>query len=196
MKKFGQQHPAIITSFIQGDQEAFRFVFNFFYKKLYGFVYKITKSDYSTQEIIQEVFIKLWSIRASIEMSESFDAFVYTITRNLTYNFLRDASKKESLKKELWEAIKMEQYHTENIFQSKEYEEIIDDIVSHLPKKKRIIYVLSRQQGKSNQEIADLLGISKKTVKNHLWKTLQLIKIQLEPHLQTLILVYLLSQLF
>ena len=118
MKKFDQQHPAIITSFIKGDQEAFRFVFNFFYKKLYGFVYKITKSDYSTQEIIQEVFIKLWSIRASIEMSESFDAFVYTISRNLTYNFLRDASKKESLKKELWEAIKMEQYHTENIFQS------------------------------------------------------------------------------
>ena len=51
-------------------------------------------------------------------MSESFDAFVYTISRNLTYNFLRDASKKESLKKELWEAIKMEQYHTENIFKS------------------------------------------------------------------------------
>lgn len=196
MKKFGQQHQAIIASFIKGDQESFRFIYNFFYKKLYGFVYKITKSDYSTQEIIQEVFIKLWSTRETIAVSESFDSYVYTITRNLTYNFLRNASKKEALKKELWEAIKMEHYYTENIFQSKEYEEIVDDIVSHLPKKKRIIYVLSKQQGKSNQEIADLLGISKKTVKNHLWKTLQLIKIQLEPHLQSLILVYLLSKLF
>ena len=52
--------------------------------------------------------------------------------------------------------------------------------------KKSYFYVLSREEGKSNQEIADLLGISNKTVKNHLWKTLQLIREQLEPHIKNL----------
>lgn len=143
----------------------------------------MTKSDYATEDLLQEVFIKIWLKREDINTEYSFDSFIYTIAKNLTYNYLRTIANQKSLKEELWRNLTYVNEQTENTLLLSEYEAIVDDILENLPVQKRSIFVLSKQQGKSNQEIADLLGISTKTVKNHLWKTLQIIKVQLQPHL-------------
>ncbi|UJH92696.1 RNA polymerase sigma-70 factor [Antarcticibacterium sp. 1MA-6-2] len=165
-----------------GDRSAFRTVFNLYEKRLYAFVFSITKSHYSTEELLQEIFIKLWQKKADLKTSLSFNAFIYTIARNLTYNHLRKIASQENLKQELWKNISFLN-DVENKLIFSEYEAILEDILAGLPQKKRSIFILSRQEGRSNQEIADLLGISKKTVKNHLWDTLKQIKAQLQPHL-------------
>lgn len=176
----------IISLLKKGEQSAFREIFHLYEKKLYAFVFTITKSHYSTEELLQEIFIKLWQERERIDTSLSFNAFVYTIARNLTYNHLRKIANQENLKQELWQNISYLNAVENQIIYS-EYEDILEDILKQLPQRKRSIYILSKQEGKTNEEIADLLGISQKTVKNHLWKTLQTIKIQLEPHLGILI---------
>lgn len=153
------------------------------HKDLYRFILSITKSEYAAEEILQEVFVKLWKNRKKIDLSCSFRSFLYTMTRNHTYNYLRAIANQEALKKELWKNIVLSSQSTENSVLFAEYETILNDILNHLPLQKRKIYILSRREGKTNQEIADLLGISKKTVKNHLWKTLQIIKVQLQPHM-------------
>ncbi|WP_289024154.1 RNA polymerase sigma-70 factor [uncultured Salegentibacter sp.] len=166
----------------KGDRSAFRTVFDLYENRLYAFVFSITKSHYSTEELLQEIFINLWQKKADIKTSLSFNAFIYTIARNLTYNHLRKIANQENLKQELWKNIAFLN-DVENKLIYSEYQDILEDILAGLPQKKRSIFILSRNEGKSNQEIADLLNISKKTVKNHLWETLKQIKVELQPHL-------------
>jgi len=179
-----------------GESVAFREIFLLFEKRLYHFVFSITKSEYISEEITQEVFIKVWERRKTIDAGQSFDAFIFTIARNLTYNFLRDASRRKSIRDELWKNISIEQSRVESVMIFDEYRGILEDIIQRLPQQKKSIYVLSREQGKSNTEIAELLGISEKTVRNHLWKTMTIIRNQLQPYLddtlKVLVLIYLL----
>jgi len=182
----------VLLSLKNGERWAFREIFETYQKKLYYFVFSIAKSDFATEDILQEVFIKVWVKRETIDLSASFDSFIFTIARNHTYNHLRGVANQESLKKEIWRNLKHYNRQTEDIILFAEYQDIVNDIVEHLPVKKRSIFILSKQQGRSNQEIADLLNISPKTVKNHLWKTLQIIRLQLQPYITETIIIFLL----
>lgn len=184
----------LLKGFSEGNRTAFRSIFELMEPRLYGFVFSYTKSGYITEEIVQEVFIKVWEQRGEIKLSGSFSAFLYTMARNRTLNYLRNASQRAAIRGELWKNVStlQEDVETEVIFS--EYCEIVDHIIDHLPRKKRSIYIMSRKEGKTNAEIADILGISPKTVKNHLWKTFETIKMQLRPHLEnTIKLLFLLS---
>ncbi len=179
----------ILNDLKKGDTAAFRTIFNTYSKKLYPFVFSMTKSRHATEDIIQEVFIKIWVNRETIDSQNSFNSFIYTIARNLTYNYLRNVANSEYLKQEMWKNISVLNSETENLLQLREYENILSTILKKLPEQKKKIFVLSKKQGKSNQEIAELLEISPKTVKNHLWKTLQLIKTQLQPYISDTVLI-------
>ena len=183
MKESSANLEQLLLSLKKGDKIAFKTIFKLYRPKLYYFVFSIAKSDYVTEEILQEVFITVWTKRKTIDVSSSFNSFVYTIAKNATYNHLRSIANRESLKQELWKNLSHIHDQTQNAILLAEYQDIVNDILENIPTQKRSIFVLSKQQGKSNQEIADLLGISPKTVKNHLWKTLQIIREQLQPHL-------------
>src|SRR5699024_12873621 len=85
-----------------GNPLAFRQVYMLFEKRVFGFVYSITKSEYVSEEIVQEVFIRIWSQRETLDPERAFDSYIFTVARNLTYNYLRDASRRESIRNELW----------------------------------------------------------------------------------------------
>ena len=166
-----------------GNPRAFKQIFLCYEKRLYYFVFSITKSEYIAEEILQEVFIKIWTHRESIDTNRSFESFIFTITRNLTYNYLRDASRREAIRNELWSNVVAQQQDVESNVIFEEYKDIVEDIIQNLPVQKRSIYQLSRQEGKSNSEIAAILGISPKTVRNHLWNTMSTIRSQLKPYI-------------
>lgn len=166
-----------------GNPRAFKQIFLCYEKRLYYFVFSITKSEYIAEEILQEVFIKIWTNRESIDINRSFESFIFTITRNLTYNYLRDASRREAIRNELWSNVVAQQQDVESNVIFEEYKDIVEDIIQNLPVQKRSIYQLSRQEGKSNSEIAAILGISPKTVRNHLWNTMSTIRSQLKPYI-------------
>ena len=191
MKAFEDDKIELLQSLKNGDRTAFNIIFNKYQKKLYYFIFSITKSKYNTEEILQSVFIKIWTNKESINLSKSFDSYVFAIAKNLTYNHLRTISNRESLRLELWQTISFSTKQTDDELLFSEYESIVNDILEGIPKQKRSIYVLSREEGKSNQEIAELLGITQKTVKNHLWKTLQTIKEQLKPYIKVVVFFFL-----
>jgi|TARA_R110000868_G_scaffold157160_2_gene384293 RNA polymerase sigma-70 factor (family 1) len=192
----GQPLDQLLASLIKGNRSAFKTVFELYEKRLYYFIHSITKSDYATEEILQEVFIKIWTKKDTIDLDHSFEAFIFTIAKNSTYNYLRSIANQESLKKEYWKNISFLNEETENTILLEEYEGIVNDILQQIPTQKRSIFVLSKQHGKTNEEIADLLGITQKTVKNHLWKTLQIIRKELKPYMADTVYFFLISLQF
>lgn len=193
MEKSDRNLEQLLLSLKKGDKTAFRIIFKIYRAKLFHFVFSICKSDYETEEVLQEVFITIWTQRETIDTSRSFNSFIYTIARNTTYNHLRNIANRENLKEALWKNVSYINDQTQNAILLAEYEDIVNNILERIPTKKRNIFVLSKQHGKSNQEIAVLLGISPKTVKNHLWKTLQIVKEQLQPHLADTIVILLIT---
>src|SRR5690625_2792224 len=103
----------LVRSLKAGNPLAFREVYNLFEKKLYVFAFSITKSSYISEEIIQEVFIRIWERRELIDPNRSFDSYIFTITRNLVYNYLRDASRREDIRNEFWFNIKEQHQRSE-----------------------------------------------------------------------------------
>ena len=193
MKNHNNDIKELLSLLKQGDETAFHKIFHHYEKKLYYFIFSFTKSHFASEDLVQDVFIKIWNNRDSIDLNCSFDAFLFTIAKNLTYNHLRKLSNQTTLKNEVWKNLQQYQEQTEDSVLLSEYEEILESILEDLPIRKKNIFVLSKRQGKSNQEIAEILNITEKTVKNHLWKTLQFIKNRLQPYLTDTIVTLIIS---
>lgn len=187
---------SLLKGFSKGDRKAFKTIFDIMERRLYGFVFTYTKSEYIAEEIVQEVFIRIWERRADIGLKGSFSALLYTMAKNLTLNYIRNASQRAVIRDELWNNMSELREETESEVIFAEYRDILDNIIDHLPQKKRSIYIMSREEGRSNAEIADIMGISQKTVKNHLWKIIETIRVQLQPHLENTIKLLLLFSAF
>ncbi len=182
----------LVKSLKKGDIAAFKDIFAFYERRLYYFVFSFTKSEYISEEIIQEIFIKIWENRKQISLKKSFHSYIFVLAKNRTFNYLRDASKRESIKRELWNNLSRQYEQIESDLFYSEYEDIVDDIVKSFPQTERSVYRLSIEEGKNNSEIASLLGLREKTVRNHLWKTKHAIKVQLQPYINHTLKLFLL----
>ncbi len=173
----------LIKKLAAGNIQAFQEIFYIYEKQLKYYAFRLTKSKFIAEEIVQEVFIKIWENRRNINPDLSFQAYLYRMVRNRAFNYLRDSVQHEDLAQGLWQDILRARDQTDDNIIAADYENLIHKILQELPSQKRLIYMMSRFEGKSNPEIAAQLGISVKTVENHLWKTLRIIKAQLSLHL-------------
>ncbi|MDG3581185.1 RNA polymerase sigma factor [Galbibacter pacificus] len=177
----------------QDDIAAFEAIFSHYRLPILKFIVSYAKSVEVAEELTQETFIRLWESRATLNAQKSCRSFLYTIAKNLSLNYLRSNTKEEILKQELWDRVKMAQANPEERIVFEEYQTIFNQILEELPQKKRTIYIMSKYEGRSNEEIATTLGVTKKTVKNNLWETLRIIKDRLEPYLEYTIRIVLIS---
>ncbi len=159
------------------DMVAFDTIYNKYCRKLNNFVLKYIKDEKDAEEIVQDVFVKLWESRSKINMYSSFDSFLFTITYNTTISLLR---KKVNESKYL-DHLKSIQHITEsdeiiNELHYKELNKKVYALLEHIPPRQKEIFLLSREDGLTHQEIAEKLDISPNTVKNHLVKALGFLK--------------------
>ena len=174
----------LIIELKKGSEKAFRVIYERYQKKLYHYTLQFVKSTDISEELLQEVFIKIWLKRKELNEKKDFTSFLFVITRNIIYDHLRKTATRNLLIKTYFEFKELISNRTSDDIQSREYEILLNHIIKELPEQKQKIYILSRKEGKSNQEIADVLGISPKTVKNNLWEVLKIIKIQLQPYME------------
>ena len=172
----------LIERLVKGDEDAFKQLFERYFEPLVLFAASICKSQEIAEEMVQEVFIKVWQNRHAVNPDLSFKAYLYKITKNQVINFVRRAAFEERVKRELW--LRMEQGHnpTEDGIFSSEYHEQITHALQRLSPQKQLIFRLSRWEGKSHQEIATQLGLSRSTVKNHIVETLNFVRNYLQTH--------------
>ncbi len=174
----------------EGDEHAFRSLFDIYKIRLFSFVYNFTHLQIDAEEVIQDTFLKLWEKRDDLNKVDNPGAYIYTIARNTTLNYLRKAARDDKLLKKIWTNIKDAENFTEQILQAKESQQLVDEALSQLSEKKQTIFRLSRQEGLSLDEIALQTGLSKSTVKNILGETLRYVKQHLQQHSITLSLIF------
>ncbi len=159
-----QNEKTLMERAAAGDRRAFRCIFDAYYPQVYGFIKSILKTDEDASDIAQEVFIKLWLMRAALPDISSLRSYIYRMSLNQTISYLR-RNKIETASSDI--DIAYDQL-LENQIDMKDKEAFISDLVSKMPEQRRKIFVLSRLEQLSNDEIASKLNIKKKTVENHL----------------------------
>lgn len=164
-----------------GDMKAFDIVYKKYSRRLYGFVFRYIKQEADTEGIVQEVFIKIWQSRDKINIYSSFESFLFTIAHNATVNLL----KKRATEQKYVEHVKSlqhvdETYELADEIQYKELMYKFHRLLNELSPRQKEIFQLSREEGLSHKEIAEKLGISVQTVKNHLVTTLSFLKSKLD----------------
>lgn len=183
----------LLIKLIEGDSEAFEKIYFLYYKSLSEYAFRLTKSRFITEEIIQEVFLKIWINKESLTNVISIRSYLFFMVKNRGLNYLRDLVEHEDLSEEWWHDLLQSKTETDHYVISKDFTHLIDNIVESLPQQRREVYKLSRQEGKRSSEIAKQLGLTTKTVENHLWMALRAIKRNLEPHLDITMIVLLIS---
>lgn len=173
-----------------GDEAAFRELFEAYRLRLYHFVLQFTHSRADAEEIVQDTFIRLWTGSDKLTEINRPASYIYTICRNLTYNFLLKASRDDKLLKQVWANMKVEDNPTEAILQAKESQVLINEALSQLSEQKQQVFRMSREEGMNHEEIAQELGLSRSRVKNIIVEVLKHIKLYLQEHSLMLALIF------
>lgn len=189
----GSDHTDITKRLIEGDEKAFRDVYDLYHKYLYFVAYKFLKSESLAQDAVQDIFLKLWANRKKLKPGHSCKAFLHVCLKNHLINLYRSRNREMQEQMEL--SYKTHQSISSSTYEDvvyADYEKILEEGIGRLSARKREIFKLSAFKGLSREEIADRLGISKGTVKLQIVKSSQFVKAYLREHFESLILIYLL----
>lgn len=166
----------------------FDFVFHYYYSGLCAYAERITHDEKTAEDIVQELFVILWMKHDSIQIKTSLKNYLFTAVKNRSLDHL----KKERTKEKGIQNISYTAKPTENLsiywFAESELKELIDKCLENLPPRCREIIVMSRFEGLKNQEIADKLGISKRTVELQISNALKQLRGDLKDYLPSLLL--------
>jgi len=159
-----------------GDESAFEELYEMYKEPAKRFCNSILKDVEESENLVQEVFIKVWDKKDKINPDLNFNSYLFTIIRNRVYDYFKEVKKNEFVKERYWQNIvEIEASETEL---KEERISKVSQAVQGLTEKRRAIIKLNYEEGKSYEEIASIMNISKNTVKNQLVKAKQIIRAQ------------------
>lgn len=159
-----------------GDELAFRKIYEHYRDKIASFAYRFFKSEDDAEEIVQETFIRFWQARHKLDPSFIAAPLLFTISRRLILNELRQIAQSEQAITRLWKKTEEIDYLSQDLFMAKEIDQKSKEALAFLSPQQKAVFCLSRYEGLSHDEIAKQLQISPHTVNNHLVEGLKKIR--------------------
>lgn len=150
-----------------GNDKAFRQLFYTYHQPLAMHVFRLTQSVELAEEIVQDVFLKIWTNRETLTEVRNFRAYLFVVSKNQTLNALRKLAKERDNKKAYEKEAAILYYNKESEKDS-DYYNLIDQAIGQLPPQQQKVYCLSRHNCLKYQEIAQQLNISRETVKKYM----------------------------
>jgi len=162
-----------------GDQTAFELLFSIYFARLNDFARNVVRDDMISQDIVQEVFVKVWENKADIE-SLNLEAYLFRLVRNRCIDYIKHLKVVNNRMQEIQVSSKYEELYRIDFIGNEPYvlieEELknkIEKTIHSLPERCREVFILSRIEGLKNREIAEKLKINIKNVERHLSRALQ-----------------------
>jgi RNA polymerase sigma-70 factor, ECF subfamily len=170
----------LLKQLADDDKSALEELFNYFYPRLYNFSKAFLKLEEGIDDILQEVFIRIWQNRKKINNDETFNSYIFTITRNLLLNELRSRLNDQKTKEKILKKSVAEEFLLSEQIEYQELKEKINGMVTELPERQQEVFILSRVEGLSHREIAKKLDIAEKTVEYHISQSIAALKKKLK----------------
>ena len=182
-----QNQEADTNAWIQGDEKAFEALFRNYYPSLCQSANRLLNDPDEAEETVQNVFISLWEKRENMEIQVSVKSYLYRAVHNAALNRIKHRKVRKQYEEEQLAMVS----HAEpasHLSLENELERQIQDAIEGLPEQCRLVFKLSRFEELKYAEIAGRLGISVKTVENHMGKALKVLREKLKDYLVLLII--------
>lgn len=164
----------------EGNEKAFEQLFRILAPALKPFIFRFTKCSQSSQEIIQDTFIRVWLNRDKVSEISNIKSWIFKFAANECLHYLRDKTIHEKAVHKLSLNLEGRIEHTSQTVQLNEIKSIIVAAIEKLSPQRKLIYQLSRTENKTIPEISEQLSLSPSTVKNSLVTSLKLIRKHLD----------------
>lgn len=166
------------------DMKAYKELYVLLFDGLHRFSFSLVKSREGAEEIVSDVFIKLWQIREQLNKIENLKVYLYTITKNLSLNHITKNSKKPVIHLgQMNVAAGIEFKSPEDLYISREVISLVNQVIRELPPQCKLIFQLVKEEGLKYKEVAIILNISVFTVRNQVALATQKIADALPTHL-------------
>lgn len=177
-----EQENELLQKIIEGDTFAFKKVYELYQGRIFLFAYRFTKSKAAAEEIVQEVFVRLWEKREKVQINKNFSSYLLTITKNLVLDGLRKAALDKKVQQQIYNYMQALQNTSAEQMIQKELDRLHRQALDTLSPQRRNVYLLSREEELSYEQIAERLHISKNTVRNIMGEALQTIREFISSH--------------
>ena len=167
-----------------GNSKAYDFLMNSFYQKLCGYAYTLSHEHAAAEDIVQNVFVKLWSNKKNINTSFSIKSYLYKSVYNEFINQYRKNKPVFFLEKKYLESVDLVvENSNENL---DKLLQLVDKEINELPSKCREIFILNKKEGLTHIEISEHLNISIKTIEGHMTRAFKILRNKLHNKVKTI----------
>jgi RNA polymerase sigma-70 factor (family 1) len=166
-----------------GDSAAFDAIYKHYSTSIYDFLLRYTKVPELAEDLSQEIFCKIWENRGQLPVLDSFRAYLFVVARNHTLNYLNRAVTCNAAMGAIIKQMPVEGTLADDKLLAQEYRDWLQAILDGMQPNMRTVFLLARQEYKTYDEIAEILGISRNTVKKHMIRSVDLIKGKLKTEL-------------
>ena len=175
-----EQEKELIIALKQGNEKAFNILYKQYWKQVYNFCRLYLTNTEEAEEVVQDVFVRLWQSRDFLRENDNFKGLLFIISRNLVFNQTRKSFNHDFYTLSLLEALENmpeeNSYDIEKELEAKDLSAYIDLLIAELPPQRQKIVHLSRKEHKSYKEIADLMHLSEKTVEHQVSEALKFLR--------------------
>ena len=173
---------------LHDDEVAFRYLFEHYYPSLCLFAKRFIDDRETREDIVQEVFFRLWDKRKQITVTSSAQNYLLTSVRNLCLNYLHRQEVQQPFEESLFDQPDDEE--GDRLIQLRELEEQLAQALAQLPPEYRLAFELNRMEGKSLEEVAQRMGVSTRTVERYRDKAIALLQTELKEYLPLFLLLF------
>lgn len=179
----------LIYLITQGSELAFAKLFDHYRNYIYSIALKLTRSTIVAEEIVQDVFLKIWIRKSGLNEIENFSAYLFAITRNETYKILKQIAKSHNAALPAEDNELPAHDNTEDHVIGKEYTSLLQKAVDRLPQQQKEVYRLVKEEELKRKDVANLLHLQPETVKFHLAQAMKNIRTYCMLRLHTVIVL-------
>ena len=169
---FLYQEKVLLQEISEGNEKAFRALYDCYFGRLSSYIFKLIKSELATEEIVQDIFVKLWESRATLVSVDTPEAYIFSMARNRAIDHLRRITRETKLIGALKQQLGSSNNETEERLDAEDLQRLIAEALKELSPQKQEIFRLRNGEGLDHAEIAHTMQLSRSTVKNHLSQTL------------------------